>query len=100
MEERSNSYKKWSNFEEIQLLDEITKYSILHIAEKHQRSKGAITSRLNFIGLNLVNQGISIEKTSKIIGKTSKSFKKYLDKHRPYIYHTQYSHDHLELLYI
>ena len=77
----SNHFKKWSDEEEIELLEELNKnIDIEIIALNHNRTKGGISSRCQNIAYKMYLKNISIE---KIIEKTKldeKSIKKTIEK--------------------
>ena len=73
----SNHFKKWSDEEEIELLEELNKnIDIEIIAQNHNRTKGGISSRCQHIAYKMYLKNISIE---EIIEKT-KLDKKVLKK--------------------
>ena len=64
----SNHFKKWSDEEEIKLLEELNKnIDIEIIAQNHNRTKGGISSRCQHIAYKMYLKNISIE---EIIEKT------------------------------
>ena len=77
----SNHLKKWSDEEEIELLEELNKnIDIEIIAQNHNRTKGGISSRCQHIAYKMYLKNISIE---EIIEKTKldkKSIKEIIEK--------------------
>jgi hypothetical protein len=64
----TNIGKKWTDEEELQLLDELSNnLDIEHIAKKHKRTIGGINSRRNEIAYKMYVKKISLE---EIIQKT------------------------------
>jgi hypothetical protein len=82
----SNHFKKWSDEEEIELLEELNKnIDIEIIALNHNRTKGGISSRCQNIAYKMYLKNISIE---EIIEKTKldeKSIKKTIEKKKEII---------------
>jgi hypothetical protein len=82
----SNYFKKWSDEEEIELLEELNKnIDIEIIALNHNRTKGGISSRCQHIAYKMYLKNISIE---EIIEKTKldeKSIKKTIEKKKEII---------------
>ncbi len=57
-----NKWNLWSPKEEAELLEELASgLSIYGIAEKHQRTSGGITSRINKIAYEMYTQGMGID---------------------------------------
>ena len=79
----SNHLKKWSDEEEIELLEELNKnIDIEIIAQNHNRTKGGISSRCQHIAYKMYLKNISIE---EIIEKTKldeKSINKIIENKR------------------
>jgi hypothetical protein len=69
MSKPSSCGQKWSDEEEIQLLELVSKkLSIYQIAKKHNRTTGGITARLKLISEKLLNDGFSIKDIIKVTG--------------------------------
>ena len=86
----SNRFKKWSDEEEIKLLEELNKnIDIEIIAQNHNRTKGGIYSRCKHIAYKMYLKNISIEeiiqntKLDKKIIKEIIENKKEIEKKKP-----------------
>lgn len=66
MERCNKRYLKWSDIEEKKLLEEIKTLPLELIANNHERSIGAITSRLCLIAQRLIDQGLTYDQVIEI----------------------------------
>jgi hypothetical protein len=81
----SNLGQKWSDEEETALLDAVNKnIDIKIIAQKHNRTKGGIDSRLRHIAYKMYLKNISIEEIIKKTKLDEKCIKKIIDKKENY----------------
>lgn len=62
----TNDKKKWTDEEEKQLLIDIKNKSIKEVAEKYERTDGAIRSRLGYVAWKLYKKKIPLEKISEV----------------------------------
>ena len=69
MSKPSSCGQKWSDEEEIQLLEFVSKkLSIYQIAKKHNRTTNGIKRRLELISEKLLNDGYSLKDIIKVTG--------------------------------
>lgn len=76
----NNHSKKWDNDEEQLLLSNSNKLSIKELAELHNRTTGAILSRLKMIAVKMHNEGKTVENIIKTTGLKKHQIEHELEK--------------------
>ncbi|ARF09083.1 DEAD/SNF2-like helicase [Catovirus CTV1] len=78
----SNAGKKWSNEEEKKLLEDIKNKTINEIAEKCDRTVGAIRSRLAYVAWKLYKNNLPMSEISRITKLTDDKILKIVDLYK------------------